>query len=73
MQSGFYFGFLGMINYLIEGILDEMHEENVKIIATGGLCSLMSSSLKKVNFMDPYINLKGLSVLYEKNMAHSID
>lgn len=73
MQSGFYFGFLGMISYLIDGILEEMHEEKVTIIATGGLCSLMSSSLKKVNFMDPYINLKGLSVLYEKNMVHSLD
>jgi type III pantothenate kinase len=69
MQSGFFFGFLGMINYLIEGISVEMEDVKPHVIATGGLCSLMAGSLKKIDFMDPYLNLKGLSLLYEKNMV----
>ncbi len=71
MQSGFYFGFLGMVEYLLEGMIKEMKESQVQVIATGGLCSLMSGSLKNVHFMDPYINLKGLSHIYEKNLVDS--
>ena len=73
MQSGFYYGFTGMVDYLIDGFIKELNEANGKVIATGGLCSLLASNLKYVDYMDPYLNLKGLSVIYEKNVEHSFD
>jgi type III pantothenate kinase len=70
LQSGFYYGFQGLIHELIAGIKKEMNEESLTIIATGGLCSLISKSIPEINFIDQYLNLKGLSIIYEKNMEN---
>ena len=70
LQSGFFYGFQGLIHQLIEGIKKEMKEESVSIIATGGLCSLISRSIPEIQFIDQFLNLKGLSIIYEKNLEN---
>ena len=68
MQSGLFFGYLG----LVDGILKRMKEEvpNVKrIIATGGLAPLLAKESEYIDEVDPDLTLKGLKLIYERNRA----
>jgi type III pantothenate kinase len=70
LQAGFYYGFQGLSRNIIFGMKNEMKEENIQVIATGGYSSLMKLCVKEIDFVDPYLSLKGLSVIYDKNLAN---
>jgi type III pantothenate kinase len=68
MQSGIYFGYLG----LVDGILGRMKREvpDVKaVVATGGLASLLAPDSEYIEFVDDNLTLKGLKIVYERNLA----
>ena len=43
MQSGLYYGYLGMVDAILERLLAEMGKD-CKVVATGGLATLLSTS-----------------------------
>ena len=42
---------------------------DLKVVATGGLARVIESEEKIFDVLDPYLTLKGLRVLYEKNAS----
>ena len=67
MQSGLFFGYLG----LVEGLVTRMRDDlggNPKVIATGGLASLLLADSSLVDHLDPWLTLTGLRILYERNL-----
>ena len=64
MRSGLFFGFLG----LVDGILDRMTQEvrADKVVATGGLYSVVMGESRTITDADEFLTLKGLRILYEK-------
>lgn len=71
MQSGIIFGYIGLIDGMIERILEEMGttEENTKVLGTGGFSRLIIQQSKYINELDIMLTLKGLKIIYEKNRA----
>ena len=66
MQSGIYFGYLS----LVDGILDRLKEECPElenVVATGGRAELLADDSRHVNHVDYLLTLKGLEVVYRKN------
>ncbi len=66
MQSGIYWGYVG----LIEGIVSRIRAEfgkPLKVIATGGLASLFAEGTLVIETTDPDITLEGLRLLAERN------
>lgn len=63
MQSGIYYGYLGMVERLIEEIKGETKEKPI-VIATGGLAKFYKSP--KINYIDDELTLKGLKIIYDK-------
>ncbi len=66
MQAGLFYGYLG----LVEGIVSRMRDElggQVKVVATGGLASLVLAESTLVDRVDPLLTLTGLRILYERN------
>ncbi len=66
MQSGLYFGYLG----LVDGILARMKKEvpGVKrVIATGGLATLLADDSEFIDEVDPDLTLRGLKIIYDRN------
>lgn len=66
MQSGMVYGFLSMVEGMIDKINKEAGEECF-VIATGGMSFTYAPLSNKINVQDPLHTIKGLSVLYELN------
>ncbi|WP_096441105.1 type III pantothenate kinase [Alteribacter populi] len=66
MQAGIVYGYVGQV----EGIVKEMKKqakEPPTVVATGGLCDLISNETNVIDRVDPLLTIKGLQVIYEKN------
>lgn len=66
MQSGMVYGFLGMVEGMIDRINREVNE-NCLVIATGGMSFTYAPLSKKIDFQDELHTIKGLAALYELN------
>jgi type III pantothenate kinase len=66
MQSGLYFGYIGLVENLIGRMKDEMNC-NPKVIATGGFAEWIVGGTPMINRVDPYLTLEGLKTIYEMN------
>lgn len=64
MQSGIYWGYVGMIEGTIKRICAEMEAEPL-IIATGGLAHLFSESIPAIKVIDDHLTLSGLYDIYQ--------
>lgn len=67
MQAGIYYGYVGMVDNIVEQIKEEMEAPNAKVVATGGLSGLIISGTKNVKIIDKNLTLDGLRLIYEKN------
>ena len=69
IQSGIYFGYLSLIDGILERIINEENfdEKKLHIVATGGLGSVFVEDSKYLSIYEAYLTLNGLRVLYEKN------
>lgn len=66
MQSGIYWGYIGMIEGLIARIRAE-YGENLKVIATGGLAPLFDKGTDIIDHVDADLTLTGLVEIFYKN------
>lgn len=67
MQSGVLFGYVGQV----EGIVTRMKKRSPLtpiVVATGGLCSLISNETDVIDHVDPLLTLKGLYLIYRRNV-----
>jgi type III pantothenate kinase len=71
MQSGIYWGYVGMIEGIVARIRGE-HEAPLKVIATGGLAPLFAEGSPVIQTIDPDITLEGLRLLAERNPAPTL-
>lgn len=67
MQSGIYYGFIGQIEYIVSKMKAETGWPDAKVIATGGLATLISGQTKAIDVYDRFLTLDGLRIIYDKN------
>ena len=66
VQSGLYFGYLSLVDGMIERIAAEIGG-SPRVIATGGLAELFGGGSEKIEQIDPLLTLKGLRLIDERN------
>jgi type III pantothenate kinase len=66
MQSGIYWGYVGLIEGLVARIQDEFGRR-MTVIGTGGLAPLFADGTKVIERIDPDITLLGLVEIWRRN------
>ena len=66
MQSGTYWGYVGLVEGLVARIRAEYGEE-LRVIATGGLAPLFDAATPAIGLVDSDLTLRGLVSIYRRN------
>lgn len=66
MQSGIYYGYIGLVDGILEKLVGEMPDLKT-VVATGGQARLIASGSRFIRKVDPLITLAGLKLIYERN------
>ncbi len=65
IQSGIYFGYISLVEGIIEKIFAESGER-INVVATGGYAKLISDGTDKINILDENLMLEGLQIIHKK-------
>jgi type III pantothenate kinase len=70
LQSGLYFGYIGLVDGILERIIAELGAElgaPARVIATGGLARQIAEDSRFIAEIDDMLTLDGLLILFERN------
>jgi type III pantothenate kinase len=68
IQSGFAYGFAGLVDGIDRRLADELGEP-ATFIATGGLATTIAPHCETIDEVDPLLTLTGLRLIYELNAS----
>jgi type III pantothenate kinase len=66
LQSGLYYGYIGLVDGILERMIKEIGTE-VRVISTGGLARQISADSRYIAQIDDMLTLDGLRILFERN------
>jgi type III pantothenate kinase len=68
MQSGLYFGYIGLVSNIISQVRKELGKE-ARVVSTGGFGGQLTPEIPAIEAYEPHLVLNGLRILYERNKA----
>jgi len=74
MQAGIVYGYVGLVDGIVERILDELRQSGVKdvaVVGTGGLAGLIAGDSRYLGTVDPFLTLNGLRLIHRRSGAIS--
>ncbi len=67
MQAGIFYGFAGLVEYIVKKIKREMKSTEIKVVATGGFSEIIAKEISCIDIVDKLLTLDGLKYLYNLN------
>ncbi len=68
MQSGIFYGYLALVEGIVDRMIRELRSEPV-VIATGGLARTIASETNKIQIIDENLTLEGLRIIYDRSVV----
>jgi type III pantothenate kinase len=72
LQSGLYYGYLGLVDGILELLLAELGAET-RVLATGGLGPMIGKGSKYIKTIEDSLTLEGLRIIWERNSSARTD
>jgi type III pantothenate kinase len=66
IQSGLFFGYVALVDGLVQRIQKE-NRVKARVIATGGFAPLLAPSSETIEEVDEFLTLRGLQLVYQRN------
>jgi type III pantothenate kinase len=66
MQAGLLFGYVSMVEGMVDRFRKELGPE-MKVIATGGLAEVVAQETDVIQIITPWLTLDGLRILWDLN------
>ena len=66
MESGLFYGYVGLVEGLVQRIRGELGSSAV-CVATGGLADVIAPETSTIQEVDPELTLRGLRIVWERN------
>jgi type III pantothenate kinase len=67
MQSGLFFGYVGMVDGIVARMRAELGEVRAFCVGTGGLAEIIAAETDTIELVDPDLTLLGLRMIWERN------
>ncbi len=68
MQSGIFWGYVGLIEFLVAAMQSE-YGQKMRVVATGGVASLFEGATDKIDHFDHDLTLRGLLEIYRRTLS----
>ena len=66
MQAGLVYGQIGQTEYIVKRTKQETGIKDLKVVATGGLGTIIANETDCIDVYDPTLTLQGLRIIFDK-------